>query len=329
MHGNSAGPSDAQRIELFTAEGVLVKSINGADEAVWLDSERLIVSTWLRRQVGAAWEVVYGTNGEPLSESYLTFVAADQVHVIEDELAGAISNGRGFLAAPRCGGCDPGEPWHTQRSFVVWREAEGAAQELPGEEIAWSSAGDQLLVAHPLGDGPNRKSWPEIIAVPELRSVYRAPDLQEPVVLDPTWTRAAHWRDNNVNVIDLRTSESRSFETNHVGPGAWDASGRLVMVDYNSASAAAYTQDGAIEETFDNVGNSMTSSADGSTLALWYFDQIDGTNPLALIRDDSVTRVALPGPIVTMPGPQLSPSGTAVAVTVLSDPRMRMFVARL
>jgi hypothetical protein len=329
MHGESAAPSNAQSVDLYRADGGPLKSITGADEAVWLDSERLIVTTWLRRQVGQAWEVVYGVGGQPVSESHIAFVSSDNVEAVEDELAGAISNGRGILAAPRCGQCDPNESRHSQRSFVLWTESEGATQEFPGEETAFSLSGDELLVLHPLGDGPNRRSWPEILEVPGLHSVYSAPDLREPVVLDPTWSYAAHWSGQSVHIVDLSTNADDSFATDHIGPGAWDASGRLVKVDYDSASAGAYTRQGVLEMTFDDVGNSITSSADGSALALWFFDQVEGTNTIGLVRGNSVAYVSVPGQLVTLPGPLLSPTGSAIAIVTLGDTGSLVFVASL
>lgn len=324
--GQAAGPGVAQSVGVFDSDGILVQSLQGADEAVWLDNQHVIITRWQRRAApDSQWEVVRAPSGWPVGDSFLVALESDDVQELDVDLAGAISNGHGALAISGCGACDPDRSWHEQRVYQIWTLDGEPTKSLPGLPIAWSLEGDRLLIEHPLGDGPNRDSWPEIVSWPTLERVYADRDVRAELLLDPSWSRAAYGediRDKTVTVVDLATRDAATFATEHPSLGAWDAAGRLIMDDYSTASAAAYKVDGTVVAQWPGVGNTVTSSADGSTIAFYYFDQLEGPNVITILTGDAVRGLKAPGPISLGPGPVLSRDGSALIVEVLGEPTL-------
>jgi hypothetical protein len=318
-HPGSA--AEAQAVELFSQDGSVLTTISSADEAVWLDATSFVASTWHRRTgpLDSGSEVVIGPGGHPESTSYVVSADGLAVEELDVSLAGAVSNGAGVLATTTCRLCDG-----VGTVFRSWSVGSGLSQESSGVPISWSAAGDQLLVEHPLGEGPSKDRWMEILSWPGLDHFYGSREQTDALILDPDWQRRASWADDVVD-IDMLSSGGTvaTFEAPLTGEVVWDSADRLIIGDYSKASVQAYDLTGEIVASWDDIGQQVILSPDGSLMAWWHFD--DGSRyDLTLIGDDTVERHDLPGPIDQL---AFSPDGQTLLAVAFFDELLQVLLS--
>ncbi len=297
-------------MDVYSRDGSVLTTIGGADEAVWLDAAHFIVSSWHRRPgpVDAGSEVVIGPGGHPEATSFLVPVDGLEAEELEVGLAGAVSNGTGVLAITTCRACQG-----ANAMFRAWTLEAGLSDQQPGDPTSWSISGDRLLLEHPLGEGPTSDRWMEIVTWPEFQHYYGSRADTNAFVLDPNWQKRATWAGDVANIIVLPSGETVStFTAPLTGTAVWDASDRLLIAEYSTASAVAYNMSGDRVAAWDDIGQQVMTSPDGSTMAWWHFD--DGSrHDLNLIRGDEFQRVELPGPLDQL---RLSPDGLSIVAVV-------------
>lgn len=308
-------PASSQFVDVFDRDGTLVQTFAGYDDAVWLDSDRVVLSIYERN--GASGEIVLQKIGVPEATSFVARLGSDGVEAVDANLADARPNGQGALAVETCWICRQGVGWYREAAYQIWTMEGGLTAKQQGLPYQWSKSGDRLLVEHPLQSGPTRDSRWEIVSWPGLDRYAQGDG-----VLDADFERSARWRwsgagqPTRVEVADLATGQHQSFEDPYEGGNAaWDSSGRLVLTDYETGNASAHALDGSVLERWDRVGNYISSSADHSTLVFWYWDQVDGPQFLSVLREGGLSRVATPVQFsVGFDAVHVSPDGTAMVI---------------
>lgn len=102
-HLESRGEFNGPRVvDVLTREATPVRSFESYDEAVWLDPDTIVLSTWTRRRNG---DEIRAVSGHRLSSSYQYSLGDAEPMALETDLAGAKSNGRGSLAIDGCHSC--------------------------------------------------------------------------------------------------------------------------------------------------------------------------------------------------------------------------------
>lgn len=281
----NGAPQD-HHLRLDDAQGNLVRTLDG-DRAIWLDAGSFVLV-----RSGA---------------SFLGTVDSDALTPISGTFPkGVVSNGHGALAYAS-GAPDAAE------QYVVWTR-DGTSDPRPGRPLAWSRDGSRLAVWHRVDTVVQTREpsgWLEVVGWPDLRPIAAVRDQAVgaiPAPFDPSG-RYLPFFAGRLYVLDLTTGSVRA-----VGPAgasnqfAWDRASNLVIADGNG-SVTIYDVGGASLGVETNVGDSVTASADGSTVAL-YFSQ--GRQQLVLLGDGEPRSITAPGPV--QPEPRLSPDGSKLVV---------------
>lgn len=290
------GTPDEQHLRLLDKTGKQIRVLNG-DYLVWVDATHFVITR--------------------ASESFLGSVDANDVTPLAVAFPdGAVSNDHGAVAIETI----PSNPADT--SFVVWTQ-NGTSQPIAGEPEAWSRDGTKLAVWHyvaPSGSqsaGSQPPGWVEVLSWPSLHAIVteNSPTFaRQPMSFDPSGRYLLAPQASGACVIDL--SDGALIGPTGVGMGstpAWDSTGDPVVANFDG-SATTYPVSGRSPTTLTGVGDSVSASADGSTL-VFYFAQSAG--PVTLVRGGSTQTVQTPGPV--QPTPALSPDGSGVIVICLVD----------
>lgn len=322
------GHPNTQFVDLFDRDGTLVRTYQAVDEGVWLDGERFVLTAWERYQPrpGDPWVIDYEAGGQTPGTSFLGSVSSEDLVPLELNLGAAVSNGHGALAIYACNDCFDGDGWSP--TYRIWTPDDGLTEPRPGLPEEWSPDGTLLRLEHPLGDGPARESWYQIIRWPGGETYYADPDVRN-LLIDPSWTRAAVFSDGTTRIIDLATGEQTSAGVVGYPSGyaAWDGDGRLYRTDYERLSATVYDTAGNEVGNWPDVGNGIAVSADGSTLAFYDVDAGDPAVTIAILRGDVVRRVTTPGGMNSRP--LLSPDGRSVFALCYTRQGWKAFILEL
>ena len=314
--GPASGAAASQMVQIFTGDGALVMRLQGADELLWLDDSRFVVSTWNRRPTpgGNDWEIAVDRSGHIPASSVLITLTGDDEMPLDVDLGGGLSNGQGAVAIKVCPDCDADDP-----QFSVWTPSGSLSSPRSGSARRWSGDGTKLWLEHPTEEGPAARRWPEIVTWPDLETYY-SDEEGGGLVPDVGWTKHAYVGDGEVVIVDLESGAETRFPAEAYGLVVWDFMGRVLVDDYDSASVYVYDVQGNLVESWPQVGNWLTASVDGTTVVSWYFDQRSGPNPLSVWRMGVLSELILPGRMVSR-SPLLSADGSRLAVIVSLDGR--------
>lgn len=319
---------DGRRVGLFANDGSLIRSYAGFAEVVWLDSERLVLSKGLYDERNNRLRT---PSGHERSASFLASLSSPDIEELEADLGFAKSNGHGALAVG-CLDCSS-DPHRTR----VWSDDGSLSKAFTGYPLRWSMDGTRLLLEHPVDPVPYTRRWPEIRAWPGMRRVW-ADRSSGGILLDPNWQRFAQYDEGRgpqddgvtVEITQFATGEQVTFTAEASGLAAWDAGGRLVIVDYDSKDAFVYAGDGALLDIWEDVGDDVTASLNGSTLAFWYSntfeDQVE-SRTITLARGGHLIELIAPAPFDTGFGAtHISPDGRHVAILVFEGQHPRLLL---
>ena len=284
---------DTSDLVLLGADGRRIGSYDGFVEPTWLTGDQFVAykastmpSNPHREAMTAA---IIGKAGDG-STADATFPCCD-----------ALGNGHGAATAswflPNLNGVE-------QPQFGVW--SDGALTDpQPGFPVAWSAAGDKLVIAHPFTQGPPTAGWMEVFAWPGPQSVLkndRATAIGPLTSFDPSDNYVAY---GDVDVVELATGDVTRIPTegNHTS-FAWEAQDDVLVSD--AAGLTTYSTDGT-KLGFAPFSGWITGSADGSTVLM-----LDSNNVMTVWPSGDT--IALP----TVPESEttfwLSPTGKGLFV---------------
>jgi len=305
------GPPQNQFVDVFDLNGDLVQTFQGYDEAVWLDDQQLVLTTWVR---GPGGSISYGKNGQPPASSLIVTLGGQPVP-IEQNLADGVSSGHGAIA------------FRTQKGTAVWTPDGHVTKSLSGYPARWSRDGTRLLIEHPIGDRPGNE-WPEIVDWPGLDDIAAheaiqysvgGGDINMDLTMSATWRWGAGDRSlKDATFIDLASGKETRFDlSGPLGRTAWGQD-ELMATTYPGSDATAYAVDGSIAGHWPNVGSEVYSSADGSTFV---FLDDEGPSPeeFNLLRNSTVEPMTSPSQLVSGAyGFKLSPDGSRLVIVCIS-----------
>ena len=259
------GASD-QYIDIYDASGALIQSFEGFDEGVWLDDQRIVLTTWQR---GPQYNIEYPNLGSPNAASFLGAVGSHDPSPLNVNLAYARSNGHGVLAVDRCLICAKGVGFYRDAGYAVWTPDGGLTKPKPGLLEAWSQEGDRALIDHLLASGPASPRWYEVVTWPSFVRVARGGG-----TLNADFTWSARWKSSgdttDGQLINLATSAETAFTfASSGGEGAWNAAGQLVLADYVTGDATVIAPDGTVAGHWPQLGPRISPSTDHSVLAFY------------------------------------------------------------
>jgi hypothetical protein len=129
----------------------------------------------------------------------------------------------------------------------------------------------------------------------------------------PTPPRQVPAFDLLLRIVDLASGELTTFKALENGDFAWDSSGNVVVVGFDSQQATSYDRQGVVVATGQVVGPNVTASADGSTL-LFYDAELDQPQ-LQIMRGGVLRLLGSPGTLAG-PAPVLAADGSGLLVVV-------------
>jgi hypothetical protein len=285
-------PAD-RHVSLDDAQGNVIRAFDG-ENPVWLDAHSFVITR----------------DGK----SYLGIVDAATLTPISPTLTDHVySNGRGALAY------ETRNAFGAAARFVVWRPA-GASAPHPGVPVAWSRDGTKLAVWHwTSGTGPESSGWLEVLSWPGLRQLAAIHDhpsgpFLHGTLFDPSGRYVA-FLCGKVCVLDLATRQTTvAVPTVPSDLIAWNEAGQLVIPSIADGSVSIYDVRGVRQGIVNDVGDSVSGSADGTTVAAWFnSDQ----RPIVLLGPSGQRSIALPGPVQA--DPQLSPDGSGLVVVCAAN----------
>jgi len=245
----------------------------------------------------------------------------------DDAFTRVIAGGKGAVAfdttnfdrCPQRDGC-----W----TFRVWTH-DGLSREHQGMPVAWSPAGDRLLVIHPMERGGGQgagfggySGWVEVLAWPGLDRFFA----DETTVFywydssfDPSGRFIASDLVDQVRV-DTATGEIHHFETGSDTFG-WDASGDLVNATADG-TVIAYGPSGQVSWTAPGAGHYVMSSGDGSTIVAQLNDPARAApfGVFTMLRDGARTSFRLPEVFADsfVSTPSIAPDGRHMVIAASS-----------
>lgn len=129
-----------------------------------------------------------------------------------------------------------------------------------------------------------------------------------------------------MHIVELASGTRTSFAVAQAGSMTWDAAGRLLVLDYSSATVGVYAADGRPISTWHNVGRQLTSSADGTAIVFW---DGDGQGGFTLLTNEQLSQFPAPEAICQDPHPQLAPAGDAMVVRCSANSSEVVFLYEL
>jgi hypothetical protein len=314
------GPPEAQVVRLLTSRGDVVHDFTAATDPLWIDDGRLLAYRldW-RQDESGIWYAETGPSGERLGVALSGRVGAGELTEIDLPLGPVLSNGRGSLAVAASDGS--GE-------YAVWSDGILSAARA-GYPIAWSANGDRLALIHTSDDGPAAAGWLEVVEWPGPSAEFSSdPALRiSEALFDPSGAYIAYAEyieqptpprqvpafDLLLRIVDLASGELTTFKALENGDFAWDSSGNVVVVGFDSQQATSYDRQGVVVATGQVVGPNVTASADGSTL-LFYDAELDQPQ-LQIMRGGVLRLLGSPGTLAG-PAPVLAADGSGLLAVV-------------
>ena len=279
---------DGTNLQVFDGIGGRGAGFAGAG---WIDNTRFVAGDNGRN--------VLGTIGSTVLRPFMALVDVET----------PISNGRGVLAYRTNATYGGGE------HYAVWTSA-GSTKPLAGSPVAWSHDGSELVVWHwTSGTGPGSNGWVEIVAWPGLRRIAawttENVGLPDPgsLIFDPS----DRYFFSAGRVHDLATGTISTIPLGVTsGEVAWTSSPEIVAADFETLRARGYDVTGHQMFETDAVGDSVTASADGSTLVFW---SQHGTR-LTILRDGDERHIDAPIDVAVL----ISPDGTGFVLPQEFEP---------
>jgi len=310
------GPPEAHVVRVFTSNGEVIDEFTAATDPLWIDDGRLLAYRldW-RQDESGTWYAETGPSGERLGIALSGRVGAGELTKIDLPLGPVLSNGRGSLAVAASDGS--GE-------YAVWSDGTLSAARA-GYPIAWSANGERLALIHASDDGPAAAGWLEVVEWPGLSTVFSSdPALRiSEALFDPSGAYIAYADyieqpapprqvpafDLVLRIVDLASGEVTTFKALENGDFAWDSSGNVVVVGFDSQQATYHDRQGVVVATGKVVGPNVTASADGSTL-LFYDAELDQPQ-LQIMRGGVLRLLGSPGTLAG-PAPVLAADGSGL-----------------
>ena len=175
--------------------------------------------------------------------------------------------------------------------------------------------------------GPESVGWLEVIDWTTGKSLLADPDIRTGIggaLLDRAGRRLV-FVDRINKVADLQTGEVVTIDFEDFSRfRAWDGSGHLVLTNLDG-DAAAFSSEGRVVERWPAVGDGVTSAIDGSVIGFWFTDTPRPSNDVTLLREASVSVLAMPED--NCPTVDLSPDGMGIAVVCLSGHSQFVYIA--
>jgi hypothetical protein len=332
---------DGGRAELLGRDGSLVRAYDHAVFAAWIDSERFLLLTYSNAHSGEQASAVLGS-------------VASRATVPEQVPFGdALPNG-GDAVAFVSSGCDMGcDQW----SYAVWSPENGTTARQSGEPVAWSADGQRLFVIHGKDDqgpptgAPGRSAlvgWLEVVSWPGLDSIAQFHDEtfnDDLDLVDPSGRYMAFLPNidtasdlsildtSDGDVTDLHTQDSLSAwgpDDLVSAPSVSDATttdggkGDYLTIVPSRGTATGRTFDGAVDDSWANVGGEVTATPDGSMLVFWDAAFSDSRSFITVVANGVRTEIEpipLDGYVVGTVHVSVAPDGQALVVDCTVNPR--------
>ncbi len=275
-----------QHLDLFDVRGHLIRRYQG-DAVTWIDARTFLLGRGTQQT-------------DPAPSALLGTVDSDTVTPLAMAYPnGPLSNGHGALAFTT-GGTYVDGLLHNERE-LVWTP-DGRTTTLPGKAVAWSRDGTKLAVWHFLtpgqGTGGRPSGWLEVLSWPGLKSIASVHDKPTDTLgsaFDPSGRYMA-FLSGAIYVLDLQTGQESLVD--RVAPSdyyAWDASSHLI-VPSDDGSVTVLDVHGTRLSVTPGLGDSVASSADGSTVAT-FFIGVNDVRPMTVLRNGTQRTVEIPGRI--------------------------------
>jgi hypothetical protein len=304
-------PLDRQQVLLATSAGAVVRSYQ-ADAGFWLDEMRFVLFAYPRLPSGE-------TRVPEADEGAIGSLSSEDLVPVEIP-AESVSNEDGLVAFSLGSPC-------ARQQFQVWSSS-SLSEPREGAAEGWSPDGRLLVVWHYIANcGPESVGWLEVIDWTTGKSLLADPDIRTGIggaLLDRAGRRLV-FVDRINKVADLQTGEVVTIDFEDFSRfRAWDGSGHLVLTNLDG-DAAAFSSEGRVVERWPAVGDGVTSAIDGSVIGFWFTDTPRPSNDVTLLREASVSVLAMPED--NCPTVDLSPDGMGIAVVCLSGHSQFVYIA--
>lgn len=285
-------------------EGEVVATYEGADSAFWIDSERLLL-------VDAFGDPVVGAptprRGGAL---YVVAVGSIDFQLIGYDEGDPLPSGTGLVAFRSDAG-----------TFRVWSNA-GWTTDKPGYPIAWSPANSDLAVLNlRQSQGVGLEGFVDVLDWPSLEVFtsdtenVTSPNFAH---FDPAGEHLGFMSYGSIHILDFD-----SGHTSVVGPNdawawfGWDSQGRAVIGNERNF-IGAYMLDGTEVRHWEEMGDSVVTTSDGSAMVFYNTDYGGDRPPMTLLSENrDPHRFDVSG--TADRHPQLAPDGHAFLLFAYLD----------
>jgi hypothetical protein len=295
------GPDD---VRIFSAQGDPVAQYVGADDVAWLDSSRLVV-----RDLDGS-PITGAPSSDQPAPMYVVTVGASDFHLIGNGDGYMLSDGAGKLAVTGVG---------TPDGFEVWDGSAWSASAL-GYPVEWSARGDELAVIHESNTGVGVEGTAAVVSWPGLQTFAAGSGItsSDSIHLDPTGAYLGYTLAKSAQVLNIATGKLTTLDARDTSDWfGWDSQHHMVVAARNGQSVASYSVDGALVHDWGPLGDSVTSTADGTVLLFFTNVYGDQRPPAYAVIGGVTSSIPLSG--ASGRPPQLAPDGHALTVSAYTD----------